>query len=131
MSMSFWTLRCYEIRILTERTGWTTREIAERGPVLITTLGKKGSIIATPDGKVIRIRPCRPKKVVDPTGAGDAYRAGFLAGFERGYNLKTCGQMGSVAAAYCIEQQGTQVHAFTRKQFAARYKKTYGERVKI
>ena len=97
-------------------------------PVLITTLGAKGSIIETRKEK-IHCTPAKVKNVSDPTGAGDAYRAGFLAGYLRKYDLQVCGQMGSVAAAYTVETYGTQTHKFTKKEFIKRYYANFGTRV--
>lgn len=93
--------------------------------ILITTLGEKGSVIQTPH-ETIQISPAKPKDVVDPTGAGDAYRAGFLAGYLQGKDLKTSGQMGSVAACYPIEKYGTTTHRFSMEEFQTRYKENYG-----
>ncbi|MEK7212838.1 MAG: carbohydrate kinase family protein [Patescibacteria group bacterium] len=121
----------YEIKLLQERTGWSLTEILENTKVLITTLGEKGSTIATAEGEVIDIAPCPPRSFDDPTGAGDAYRAGFFMGFEKGLALKICGQMGSVAASYAIETYGTQEHAFTKQEFCDRYEKTYGEKLEL
>lgn len=92
--------------------------------ILITTLGEKGSIIQQ-NGKIIQINPAKPKEVIDPTGAGDAYRAGFLAGYLKGLDLKVCGQMGSVAACYTVEKYGTTTHSFTMEQFNKRYRENY------
>jgi len=64
--------------------------------------------------------------MVDPTGAGDAYIAGLLAGLRRRLSLVEAGQMGSLAATYAVEQQGTQGHRFTREEFAARYAEAFG-----
>ncbi|MBI2018260.1 carbohydrate kinase family protein [Candidatus Daviesbacteria bacterium] len=102
--------------------------LLENAQVVITTLGEKGSVIETKDEK-IATSPAAPRNdtgVVDPTGAGDAYRAGFLAGYSRGLNLKTCGQMGSVAACYAIEKYGTSNHTFTIQEFCERYKENFG-----
>ena len=70
------------------------------------------------------------KKVSDPIGAGDAFRAGFLAGYFKGKDLKTCGQMGSVSAVYTVEQYGTTTHRFTKKEFCDRYKKSFRKEIK-
>ena len=94
--------------------------------ILITTLGEKGSTIQTKD-QTLQINPAKPKEVVDPTGAGDAFRAGFLAGYIKGLDLRTCGQMGSVAACYVIEKYGTSNHKFTIDEFKTRYKENFGE----
>jgi adenosine kinase len=72
-----------------------------------------------------------PDSVDDPTGAGDAYRAGFFTGIALGYSLQICGQMGSVAASYAIETYGTQAHEFTKDEFSERYEKTYKEKISI
>ncbi len=121
----------YEIKLLQERTGWDAHEILKNVPVMITTLGDKGSIVTTAEGEVFDIKPCPPESVDDPTGAGDAYRAGFFVGVEKGLDYQTCGQMGSVAASYAVESYGTQHHKFTLKEFKDRYKKTYGVDLKI
>ena len=73
----------------------------------------------------IEIKSVKAKKVIDPTGAGDAFRAGFLAGFMRGFDLQTCGQMGALAAVYTVEKYGTTTHTFTSKKFERRYYDTY------
>ncbi len=121
----------YEIKLMEQTTGWTGKEILENTEILITTLGERGSIITTSDGEEIVITPCAPESVDDPTGAGDAYRAGFFVGYEKGLPLRVCGQMGSVAASYAVETAGTQGHHFTKEQFAARYTRTYGEGIKL
>jgi adenosine kinase len=97
---------------------------------LITTLGAKGAIIQKA-GKKYKIPPVRVKNDTDPTGAGDSWRAGFLAGLVRNYDLQTCGQIGSLLAAYTVEQYGTQEHKFTKKQFTKRYKDAYNTEVKL
>jgi len=79
----------------------------------------------------MHIRRCDAKNASDPTGAGDAYRAGFVSGYLRGFPLDVCGQMGSVTAAYTVEKYGTQTHTFTKKEFIARYKEAYGTPIKL
>jgi adenosine kinase len=116
----------YEISLIEEKLGISHEELILMVPVLITTLGSKGSVIETKT-ESIHIKPAKPKNVSDPTGAGDAYRAGFLAGFVRGYDLPTCGRMGSVASVYTVEKYGTVTHTFTIDGFAARYEENYGE----
>ncbi len=120
----------YEITTLKERTDWDAKEILRHGGILIITRGAKGSTIfhCEEGGKTgIKISPCRSRKVVDPTGAGDAYRAGFLVGLAEGRPLAVAGRMGSVAASFAIETSGTQEHTFTKPEFWARYKKAYGK----
>ena len=121
----------YEIRALQKRLGWNEEDILENTEMLIITLGEKGSLIRTSDKQEIRVEACRPSKVEDPTGAGDAYRAGFLLGLEKGYNLRSCGRLGSVAASFAIEKYGTQEHRFTKKEFQDRYRISYREDINL
>ncbi len=120
----------YEMKMIQDKTGWDAHELLNHVDVVITTLGSKGSIIKTKD-EMIEVAPCSPQSVDDPTGAGDAYRAGFFTAYAKGHNLKTCGQVGSVAACYAIEHYGTQNHTFTLDEFTARYQKTYLEKLKM
>ncbi|MCX6780120.1 MAG: carbohydrate kinase family protein, partial [Candidatus Magasanikbacteria bacterium] len=115
----------YEIKLLQDRTGWSAKEILENTEYLIVTLGEKGSIIQTAQGETIEAGVCPPLSFDDPTGAGDAYRAGFFVGYEKGKDLKTCAQMGAVAASYAIETYGTQQHKFTKQEFCERYETTF------
>jgi adenosine kinase len=96
--------------------------------IWITTLGAKGSLIKH-QGKKIKIRAAKPKSTADPTGAGDAYRAGFVYGYLRGFGLKTCGQLGSLTAVYTVEKYGTTTHRFTKKEFEKRYQENYHEKI--
>jgi len=121
----------YEISLIMEKTGWKEEEILENTKILITTLGEKGSEIKTNNDERFVVGVAAPLSVDDPTGAGDAYRAGFLAGYEKGFDLKTCGQMGAVTASFAIENYGTQNHKFNRAQFSARYEKNFKEKIKI
>ncbi len=121
----------YEIALIEDRLEISHEALLVMGPkVIITTLGSKGSIIATRKGE-IHIKPAQPKNVSDPTGAGDAYRAGFVAGYVRGFDLVTSGQMGSVAAVYTVEKYGTMTHEYTRAQFVKRYKENFGTSITL
>jgi adenosine kinase len=120
----------YEMHIMHERTGMDDNAMLETVAAIITTLGAEGSVIKTKD-QTIAVPPCMPDSVDDPTGAGDAYRAGFFTGIALGYSLQICGQMGSVAASYAIETYGTQAHEFTKDEFSERYEKTYKEKISI
>jgi len=120
----------YEIKMTAEKTGWGVKELLNHVEVVITTLGDKGSIITTSD-QVIEVKACPAESVEDPTGAGDAYRAGFFTSYVQGHGLKTCGQVGSVAATYAVEHYGTQNHKFTIDEFKQRYQETYGETISL
>ncbi|MEE8522607.1 MAG: PfkB family carbohydrate kinase, partial [Thermoanaerobaculia bacterium] len=94
--------------------------------MVIITLGGEGSKILRRDADELCIPVAAIDALVDPTGAGDAYRAGFVAGLMEGRDLEVCGRMGSVAAAYAVEQNGTQSHAYSREDFARRYAANFG-----
>lgn len=126
----FYIANDYEMKLTQEKTGWDMPEMLKNIEVVITTLGEKGSIISTKD-EIIEIPPCPAISVDDPTGAGDAYRAGFFTAYTKGNNLKTCGQAGAVAATYAVENYGTQNHTFTVAEFEKRYLETYNEEIKL
>ncbi len=114
----------YEMELIKQRIKDQT--LLNGVKVLITTLAEKGSLIQTAN-EIIQVNAGKPKEVIDPTGAGDAYRAGFLAGFSKGLDLKVCGQMGSIAACYTVEKYGTTSHTFSLEEFKNRYKESFGE----
>lgn len=121
----------YEIKLLSDKIGWSVGEIIKSLKALIITLGAKGSVINLPNGEKIAVSVCPPKSLDDPTGAGDAYRAGFFTGYEKGFDWKVCAQMGSVAASYAVETFGTQEYNFTGEEFCKRYEETYNEELKL
>ena len=114
----------YEIALIEKKTGLTHAQILQTVSIVVTTLGDKGALIETKDER-IEIQPAKPENVSDPTGAGDAFRGGFLAGYLRGFDLQTCGQMGAVAAVYTVEKYGTVTHSYSKEEFAERYKENY------
>lgn len=120
----------YEIALLKDRLKISDEQLLKQVKILIITKGAEGSIIKTPR-ETVEIRAAKPTEVVDPTGAGDAYRAGFLAGYLKGLNLKTCGQMGAITSCYAIEKYGTTAHRFTLKSFCQRYKKNFKEELDL
>ena len=114
----------YEITMLKRKIGPHFAKASWGKQIWITTLGEKGSVIRR--GKEeYRIPAAKPKGIVDPTGAGDAYRAGFVAGYLQGQTLKVCGRMGSVCAAYTVEKYGTQTHKFSLREFRERYETNF------
>ncbi|HSW88722.1 MAG TPA: PfkB family carbohydrate kinase [Candidatus Saccharimonadales bacterium] len=118
----------YELHIIRDRVKNWKHLFSSK--IVITTLGEKGAVIQTPT-KEYHIKAVPPTAVVDPTGAGDAWRSGFLAGIEKGFDLQICGQMGSVASAYAIENYGCQEHHFTKKEFAERYRQSFGDLIEL
>jgi len=115
----------YEGSMLTERTGWSLEEIAARVRALIVTRGGEGSWIYA-DGKRHEIPPARAARLADPTGCGDAYRAGLLYGLQRGLDWPTTGRIASLAGAIKIESHGTQQHEYDQATFAARFRASFG-----
>lgn len=116
----------YEFGLITEKTGWDEKTIAQKAGMAVITYGEKGSRVATKDGET-KVEAAPIKEVVDPTGAGDAFRAGFIAAHLAGQQPKVCAQAGSIAAAYAVEHYGTQNHTFTLEEFKKRYQEAYGE----
>jgi adenosine kinase len=127
---SFLIANDYELALITQKTGWDESELLNHVNIIVKTLGGEGSVIMTKDRK-IKIGICPAESVTDPTGAGDAYRAGFFTGYERGFDLELCGQMGAVSATYAIEKLGTQNHMFTKEEFIARLQSTFGVEVSL
>lgn len=121
-------LNDYEMSVLSEKSGMSTQEIKSTVPVVITTLGKEGSVVEGKDvPEAIRIGIVKSRQVADPTGAGDAFRSGFLYGYARNWPLKNCAQLGAVCGTYAIESMGTQSHSFTLADVATRYEQSFGE----
>ena len=116
----------YEFELVQKRACLTADEITNSVKNLVVTLGENGSIIYS-EGKKFHIPVVVPEKIVDPTGVGDAYRGGFLKGICLDADLQTCGQLGAVAAAYCLEQRGTQNHQYSKKEFVTRYRKNFDD----
>jgi adenosine kinase len=115
----------YEGSLLTERTGWSLDEIAARVEALIVTRGAEGSWIYA-DKRRHEIPVARPARLADPTGCGDAYRAGLLYGLQRGLDWPTTGRIASLAGAIKMEHHGTQQHRYDWSGFAARYQASFG-----
>ncbi|AWN17796.1 carbohydrate kinase family protein [Salinisphaera sp. LB1] len=115
----------YESKLVRDRTGMSEAEIAARLKALIVTKGAKGSVIYA-DGKTYEIPTGSPSALSDPTGCGDAFRAGLIYGLQQGYDWATTGRIASLMGTIKIERPGTQNHAFTMDEFKARYAKEFG-----
>jgi adenosine kinase len=115
----------YEWQMLQQKTGWTVADVVSRVDALIVTLGSQGSAIHTREG-AISIPCATPKAVVDPTGCGDAYRAGILHGLLHGLDWKATGRIASLMGAIKIETRGPQNHRFTRNEFEQRLASSFG-----
>jgi adenosine kinase len=116
----------YEFGLIQKATGMKEAEILEHVELLVVTCGEAGSQIHTPEGRYqIDIIPA--ECVIDPTGIGDAFRGGFLAGYSRGLGWEICGRMGALAATYCLEGQGPQGYHFTPGEFVERYRRYFND----
>ncbi len=124
------TVNDYEWQLLKDRTGWDVADVRQRVDALIVTRGGEGSLIYSRDGDY-EIPAASPRAVEDPTGCGDAYRAGLLYGLLHKLDWETTGRIASLMGAIKIECHGTQNHRFTRDEFAARFKASFGQTLAI
>ncbi len=109
----------YELELIISRTGLDKKKLLQRTNTIITTLGEVGSRVCTPDYE-INIPAIKPKEVVDPTGAGDAYRAGLIKGLIQCRSIEQSAIMGSVCASFAVECYGTQEYYFSLEEFEER-----------
>ena len=117
----------YEWAVTLERTGLGEDELARRAEAIVVTRGAQGSTILE-GGRRIEIPAAKADRVVDPTGCGDAYRAGLLFGLERGLPLETAGRLGSLMGSLAVEQRGTQSVRIDGAALRERYQRAFGER---
>lgn len=115
----------YESNLLQTRTGWDEKQIVSRVKAYITTLGPRGAIIHTPE-KSLDVAPAHERRVTDPTGCGDAFRAGLIYGIEKGYDWLTIGRMGNLMGALKVEHPGTQNQRFDFNEFNEQFKQQFG-----
>lgn len=114
----------YEIGLMAQKTGWTENAMLEHSPTLVITLGAEGSRVVSKEGEV-RVKAAPVKDSADPTGAGDAFRAGFIKGMLAGKPMEDCAKLGCTVAAYTVETYGTQTHKFTVEDLKIRYRASY------
>jgi adenosine kinase len=115
----------YELELIMNKTGLNKEALLKKAQAIIVTLGASGSRIFTPD-REISIPAVNPKKVEDPTGAGDSYRGGLISGLVRGMDIEQSARIGSVCASFAVECYGTQEYTFTAQTFEERFKKFFG-----
>ncbi|HTA66118.1 MAG TPA: carbohydrate kinase family protein [Xanthomonadaceae bacterium] len=126
---SYVTVNDYESNLLQERTGWSGDEIAAKVKAYIVTRGPKGSLIRA-GNESFDIPPAHERRVTDPTGCGDAYRAGLIFGIEKGYDWPTVGRMASLMGALKVEHPGTQNQRFDYTEFAEQFRQQFGHALK-
>ena len=125
----------YEFEMIKKQTGLRDDQIQTMVETTVITQGEQGALIRTADPEMagastyreIQIPPAAPTRIAEPTGAGDAFRAGLITGMMRGYPWEVSGRLGAMAAAYVLEQHGTQRHSYSRQQFARRYREFFGD----
>jgi adenosine kinase len=115
----------YELEMIGKKTGLDKSGLLGRTRAIITTLGDKGSVVATADGEV-SVPAVRAARVLDPTGAGDAYRAGLIKGLVSGRPLEEAARVGATCASFAVEHPGTQEHRFTESEFWQRHRRHFG-----
>jgi adenosine kinase len=120
----------YEFGLISKKTGWSLDQVLEHVNILVITRGKDGADLYM-GGESVHIPTVPEDEIVDPTGVGDAFRGGFLAGYSQGFDWKLCGEIGSLAAVYCLEQRGPQSHSYTREEFVARFRRHFDDGGKL
>ncbi len=120
----------YELELIQERTKRDMQGLLELAEIVVTTLGRQGSRITTRDG-VVEVPAAPARRELDPTGAGDAYRSGLVAGLLRGLDLYSAGCVASLAATHAVEHVGTIEHSYTRDEFCARHREAFGSDVSV
>ena len=116
----------YEAALTEQKTGWSSDEILERVSTRITTHGAKGAVVERKGEEPVRVACPQEKSKTDPTGVGDAFRAGFLAGVAWGLPYGRCAEVGSLLATHVIETVGTQEYELGRRHFLERLGEAYG-----
>ena len=117
----------YELALAMQKTGWSDAEILSRVKVRVITLGSKGAKVETAAGECIQAECPKESSKTDPTGVGDSFRSGFIAGLAWGVSHERCAQIGALIATYVIETMGTQEYRFTAAQFIERFAQSYGQ----
>ncbi len=120
------TVNDYELEMAKRLAGMNETELLAHVKAIVVTRGPDGASVITPEGE-IHVPAARPEAAVEPTGVGDAFRAGMLVGLNAGYPWETILKLGNSAAVYVIEQVGTQNHHYTREEFLARVRENYGD----
>jgi adenosine kinase len=119
------TVNDYESNLLQERTGWSESAIASRVKAYITTCGPHGAKIHA-EGKTLDVPPAHERRITDPTGCGDAFRAGLIHGIMKGYDWPTIGRIGNLMGALKVEHPGTQNQRFDYEEFADQFRQQFG-----
>ena len=117
----------YELALAIQKTGWSDHEILQKVKYRVITLGSAGARVESANGEFIKVTCAKENAKVDPTGVGDSFRSGFVAGLAWGLSHERCAQLGSMIATYVIETMGTQEYRFTPAEFVTRFEDAYGK----
>jgi adenosine kinase len=120
----------YEFGLISKKTGWSLDQVLDHLRTLVITRGKDGADLYS-GNDAVHIPTVPEDEIVDPTGVGDAFRGGFLTGYSRGFDWKLCGEIGSLAAVYCLEQRGPQSHNYSREEFIYRFRRHFDDGGKL
>ncbi|HDD55414.1 MAG TPA: carbohydrate kinase family protein [Chloroflexi bacterium] len=120
----------YEFYLIEKHTGLSIDKIKDLVEILVITQGERGSMIYA-KGEEYSIPGVRPENILDPTGVGDAYRGGFLTGLGYELDLVLCGQIGALAASYCLETDGPQSHSYSPGEFVDRFRQNFDDQGKL
>jgi len=115
----------YEFELLRQKTELSEADVLAHSDALVVTRGEHGSTVMTKSGRV-DVPAVAPRRIVDPTGVGDAFRGGLMKGIALGLPYEACARIGAVAATYALEHLGGQSHAYTWEEFKGRYEEHFG-----
>lgn len=116
----------YEYGMMSGKLGVSETDLLKMVPICVVTKGEHGSVIYA-EGEEIRVPSARSRGVVNPTGAGDSFRSGLVAGMAKGLPWDVCGRIAAISAVYAVEHVGPQQHIFTKDEFMDRYQENFGE----
>ena len=117
----------YELALILQKTGWSDQELLDQVKIRVVTLGAEGARVEESSKETISVMAPAERAKVDPTGVGDSFRSGFLAGLSWGLTHERCAQLGSMLATFCLETKGTQEYRFDRTEFLERFEGAYGK----
>ncbi|MDA2963360.1 MAG: carbohydrate kinase family protein [Actinomycetota bacterium] len=115
----------YELALAMQKTGWSDAEILNRVKIRVVTLGSKGAKVESAAGEFVQVACPKERSRTDPTGVGDSFRSGFIAGLAWGLSHERCAQIGALIATYVIETTGTQEYRFNGDEFVERFAQSY------
>ncbi|MFN3741491.1 MAG: carbohydrate kinase family protein [Anaerolineales bacterium] len=127
---SFLFVNDYEFGLISRKTGWDLKQMLRHVEVVVVTRGREGASVYIANEEYF-IPAVPERRVVDPTGVGDAFRGGFLTAYSYGLDWELCGKVGALAAVYCLEHQGTQNHFYTPEEFVARFRQHFDDGGKL